>query len=256
MYATDEPSIAPTPARRSDGSATPDANAARARSMANAARQTVLRRVAPALKHDMVVNLQAVAMMAEMLNARIERGSVSTADLQSNISKLNRLAREAVMGCVKVTSWIDAADEESVPLHQGIQECVGLLSASFNFRGFAIANEVTASEFEVCRHAVRNLLAASLITMADSAASACEFVVDADTTSGFAVVTVRSRPRQQQPAAPIPPATEAGPRPVVDWNEVQALAAAEGAEIARTDDGITLKLPRAVVTSPLQMAPV
>ena len=30
------------------------------RSMANAARQTVLRRVAPALKHDMVVHLQAV----------------------------------------------------------------------------------------------------------------------------------------------------------------------------------------------------
>ena len=55
----------------------------------------VLRRLAPSLKHDMVVNLQAVAMMAEMLNARIERGSVNPADLQSNISKLNRLAREA-----------------------------------------------------------------------------------------------------------------------------------------------------------------
>ena len=255
MYATDEPTLAMSALRRSESSAT-DPAAARARSMANAARQTVLRRIAPALKHDMVVHLQAVAMMAEMLNARVDRGSVSIADLQSNISKLNRLAREAVMGCVKVTSWIDAGDEESVALHQGIAECVGLLSASFNFRGFAIANEVSATEFEVCRHAVRNLLAASLITLADSAPSACEFVVEADTSSGSAVVTVSSRPRQQQPQVPIPPATDGGPRPVLDWTEVQALATVEDAEITRTDESITLKLPRAVVTSPLQMAPV
>jgi hypothetical protein len=236
--------------------AAPEPPADRPGSMANAARQAVLRRVAPALKHDMVVHLQALAMMAEMLNARIERGSVNSADLQSNISKLNRLAREAVQGCVKVTSWIDAGDEESVPLLQGVQETVGLLTASFNFRGFAIANEVGPTGFEVGRNAVRNLLAASLITLADSAAESCEFVVDAIVLGAQAVVTVRSRPRLDESLAPIPPARVTGPRTVLDWDEVLALAAVEKAELERHGDSILLKLPRALVTSPLQMAPV
>ena len=254
MFATEE-STERAAARKPANSAAEPA-ASRARSMANSARQTVLRRVAPALKHDMVVHLQALAMMAEMLNARVERGTVTPADMQSNISKLNRLAREAVMGCLKVTSWIESHDDESLALHTGVQECVGLLSASFNFRGFAIANEVGETDFEVCRHALRTLLAAALITLADSAATACEFVVESEIEGGFAVLSIHGRARQQQPEAALPPATDAVPRPLIDWAEVQALAGVERAQITRGDDGITLRLPRAVVTSPLQMAPV
>jgi hypothetical protein len=233
-----------------------DSEAARSRSMANSARQTVLKRVAPALKHDMVVHLQAVAMLAEMLNARIERGNVGATDLQSNISKLNRLAREAVMGCLKVTSWIESPDEEAVALHEGVQEISGLLAASFNFRGFAIVNEVQSTDFEVCRHAVRNLLAAALVTLADGAPLPCELAIASEIGASHATLSVSCRPRARDPEATIPPASDTGPRPLVDWAEVQALAQAEGADLARTPERITIRLPRAIVTSPLQMAPV
>ncbi|MBI5278587.1 MAG: hypothetical protein HY854_19285 [Burkholderiales bacterium] len=248
MFATEEPVIAIQ--------ADDDAKAARRRSMANAARQTVLRRVAPALRHDMVVGLQAVAMMAEMLNARIERGSVNPTDLQSSVSKLNRLARDAVAGCLKVTSWIDAGDEESVALQQGVTECVTLLAASFNFRGFALLNEVEPTGFEVCRNAVRSLLAASLVMLADSAPAACEIVVTGEVRGSDAVLRLTMRPRQQQPDASMPPATDATPRPLLDWDELQALADAEDATLERAADGLALTLPRALITSPLQMAPV
>lgn len=226
------------------------------RSMANSARHTVLRRLAPALKHDMVVNLQAVAMMAEMLNARIERGSVAAADLQSNISKLNRLAREAVASCLKVTSWIEASGDEAIELHQGVEECVRLLAASFNFRGFALSSEVAETGFEVRRDALRCLLAASLLALADTAAAACELVVEGEVEAGEALLTVRCRPRELPPGAPIPPASDAQPRPLVEWDEVRALAQAEAVALERGDGVVRMRLPRAVVTSPLQMAPV
>ena len=226
------------------------------RSLANAARQTVLRRIAPALKHDMVVNLQAVSMMAEMLNARVERGSVTPADLQANISKLNRLAREAVRACLKVTTWIETPDDESVPLHEGVQECVNLLTASFNFRGFSLASDVAETDFEVCRHTVRNLLSAALLSLSDASASPCELLIEAEPDGNHALLSVSCRPRQHQPQTPIPPATDSGPRAPLEWNEVLALAQAEGAEIVRSSHGLKMRLPRAVVTSPLQMAPV
>ena len=118
----------------------------------------MLRRLAPALKHDMVVNLQAVAMMAEVLNARLERGPDNPADLQKSISKINRLARDAVMTCLNVAAWIEPGEDEGIRLREGVEECVALLAGNFNFRGFSIANEVAGCDFEVSREALRNLL--------------------------------------------------------------------------------------------------
>ncbi|HVZ45084.1 MAG TPA: hypothetical protein VHA82_14835 [Ramlibacter sp.] len=224
--------------------------------MANAAEQAVLRRVAPALKHDMVVHLQAAAMLAEMLNARVERGLLNPQDLQANLGKLNRLAREAVAGCLKVINWIDCPPEESVAVHEGVRECAGLLAASFNFRGFTIVDDVASTEFEVGRRALRHLLAASLLTLADEARDTGELVIESEIGASHAVVSVRWQARPRDPDSTIPPASGTAPRQLVDWSEVQALAAAEGTEVTRTPERIAIRLPRAVVTSPLQMAPV
>ena len=118
------------------------ASGRRPRTNAEAARYGVLRRLAPALKHDMVVNLQAVAMMAEVLSARLEKGSPTVAEFEASISKMNRLARDAVMTSLKVAAWISPSEEETVRLRDGVDECVALLRSSFNFRGCTLANEV------------------------------------------------------------------------------------------------------------------
>lgn len=254
MQATEESTQ--TAIRKPDAAPT-DAAGKRSLGMANAARQVVLRRVAPALRHDMVVNLQALAMLAEMLNARAERGTVTPADLQANLSKLNRLSRQAVAKCLDVASWMEVTDEQSIGVQEGVQEVVGLLAASFNFRGFGLQERTEAMSFEVTRHTMRSLLAASLIAIADRAARPCNLVVRARVEGSEAVVTIAIEEREDQPEAEMPPATHAAPRPNVEWDEVQALARAESATAEWLDDGsITLRMPRAVVTSPLQMAPV
>ena len=228
----------------------------RPRTNAEAARYSVLRRLAPALKHDMVVNLQAVAMMAEVLNARLERGTPDPAELEANISKMNRLAREAVMTCLKVAAWIEPAEDETTRLHEGVQECVDLLRSSFNFRGHGLVNDVPASEFEVSRVALRNLLAASLISLGDGASGPSDFTASAEVSPGFAVLTVRGVPRPDDDGLgeDMLPATTS--YRALDWNDVQALALAEGVELFRTQDQIVMRIPRMVATTPLGIAPV
>jgi hypothetical protein len=222
------------------------------RAGAEAARYGVLRRLGPVLKHDMVVNLQAISMMAEVLNARIERSSPSPADFQANISKLNRLARDAVASCLKVSTWIEPGEEQGVRLSEGVDECMALLNGNFNFRGFTVSREVTDGEFQVWRIALRNLLVASLITLTDAASGPCEVRVKAAARDGFAEITVTVRPREEPVDAM---AFEPGYRSL-DWSDVQALAAAESVELVRGPDQITMRLPRAVATAPLQIAPV
>jgi hypothetical protein len=219
---------------------------------AEAARYGVLRRLAPALKHDMVVNLQAISMMAEVLNARLERGSTAATDFQSSISKLNRLARDAVMNCLKVAAWIEPGEDEGVRLAEGIEDCLALLATNFNFRGFLLVKEVPDSDFEVWRVTLRNLLMASLIAMTDAAAGPCEVRVNAAIQGGFAEISIRLSPRQDEfEALPFGPSYRQ-----LDWNDVQALATAESVELVRAPDQIVMRMPRAVPTAPLRIAPV
>ena len=223
----------------------------RSRASAEAARYAVLRRLAPALKHDMVVNLQAVAMMAEVLNARLERGSPTPADFQASISKLNRLAREAVMNCLKVASWIQPVEDEGIRLDQGVEECMALLASNFNFRGFTVDKEVPDSEFQVSRVALRHLLTAALITLTDAIAGPCEVRVKAEVIAGFAELSVRVSPRKDVEGLPFEPGYRQ-----LEWADVQALATVESVELVRSTDHIVIRMPRAVATAPLQIAPV
>lgn len=224
----------------------------RPRSGAEAARYSVLRRLAPALKHDMVVNLQAVAMMAEVLNARLERGLSNPNELQKSVSKINRLAREAVMTCLDVAAWIEPGEDEGIRLREGVDECVGLLAGNFNFRGFGISNEVPDVDFEVSREALRNLLSGCLITLTDAAPSQADVLVKAEVSAGFAVVTVRCDAKESDLEA-MPFAVSYRP---LDWADVQALAVAESVELFRTADQIVMRIPRAVASTPLQIVPV
>lgn len=222
------------------------------RSGAEAARYSVLRRLAPALKHDMVVNLQAVAMMAEVLNARLERGLTNPNEFQKSVSKINRLAREAVMTCLDVAAWIEPGEDEGIRLREGVDECVGLLAGNFNFRGFSISNDVPQVEFEVSREALRNLLSASLITLTDVATTPAEVLIKAEVSAGFAVLTIRCEARDSDPDA-VPFAVSYRQ---LDWSDVQALAVAESVELFRTVDQIVMRMPRAVANSALQIVPV
>ena len=239
----------------SSAASSPSAGGRRPRTSAEAARYGVLRRIAPALKHDMVVNLQAVAMMAEVLNARLERGVPSPAEFEASVSKMNRLAREGVAACLKVAAWISPSEDETVRLHEGVDDCVALLRSSFNFRGCSLANEVPESEFEVSRVALRHLVAASLLSLADAAGGPSELVITAEISPGFAVLTIRCAARTDDGLGVDAIAAEPGYR-AVDWADVQALALADGIELFRTQDQIAMRIPRMVASGPLQIAPL
>jgi hypothetical protein len=240
-----------SPEARAPESALAVPSAKRSRAGAEAARYGVLRRLGPALKHDMVVNLQAIAMLAEVLNARLDRGSPDPADFQSSIAKLNRLARDAVASCLKVAAWLEPGEDEGIKLCDGVNECLQLLASNFNFRGFLVEVDCADAPFQVSRVVLRNLLIASLITLTDAAGGPSRVDVQADIEGSTAILTVRISPREDDyEGLPYEPSYRQ-----LDWADVQALALAEGVALDRGPDHISLRMPRQVPTAPLQIAP-
>ncbi|MBC5783139.1 hypothetical protein H8N03_09305 [Ramlibacter sp. USB13] len=229
-----------------------DASPQRQRSLARAAQHDILRRLTPPLRHDMVVHLQSLGMMAEALSARMERGAVASDDLAGSVSKLNRLSRQAVARCLEVCTWMEPAEDDTITLREGATEIVRLLSTSLNFRGFDLRMELGDGEFDVSRSALRFLLAAAILTLTDAAPAPGEVAVRTEQSSSHGVIAVEYQP---QPQGTFTQLHEAGDAPL-SWVEVQALAQEHGVELLRSGQAIILRLPRAVITTPLTMVPV
>jgi hypothetical protein len=223
----------------------------RLRSLARAAQHDILRRLTPALRHDMVVHLQSLGLMAEALNARIERRAVAADDIASSVSRLNRLSRQAAARCLEVCTWMDPGEDDTIVLRDGVSEVVQLLSTSLDFRGLALRTELGDGDFDVTRSALRFLLAAAILTLADAAPAPGEVVVRTEQSSRHGVVAVEYQP---QPEGNFTQLHEPGETPL-SWLEVQALATQHGVDLLRNGQAIILRLPRALVTTPLKMAP-
>jgi hypothetical protein len=241
------------PVATSETSAAVDASPQRLGSLARAAQHDILRRLTPQLRHDMVVHLQSLGMMAEALEARLERGQTGAEDLQLSMSKLNRLSRQAVARCLEVSTWMESAEDDTIPLREGVAEVVRLLSTTLNFRGFGLRAELGDGEFEVTRSALRYLLAAAILTLADAAPAPGEVTVRTEHSSTHGVIAVEYQPQPETGGFTQP--HESGGAPL-SWVELQALALQYGVELLRNGQAIILRLPRAVVTTPLAMAPV
>lgn len=228
----------------------------RPRSQADAVRYSVLRRLAPALKHDMVVHLQALSMLADVLSARLDKGALAPADVEAALGRMNRMAREAVQTCLRVAGWINPPEDETIRLRDGVEEGVALLRSGFSFRSLSLAVDVPDADFEVSRLALRFLVPASLMVLADGLRGPGELRVHADVAAGVAVLAIRVTPRASEDGS----ASEAAqPQPAdraLDWQDVATLAAAEQVELQRSDSQVILRLPRMLPAGPVQIAPV
>lgn len=221
-------------------------------SAAEAARYAVLRRLGPALKHDMVVNLQAVAMMTEVLGAKLERGVPTQTELQNSMARIHRLAREAVANCLRVVGWLEPAEDEAIGLREGVEECLALVRSNFNFRGFVLRTELPVNEFEVSRVLLRHLLLASLLHLTDQAPTGGEVSVRGEIAGGMVRLSLQLQPGRAD-AETLP--FEA-PYRQVEWSDLQALASADSAQLRREGDRILIRLPRMVATGPVGIAPL
>lgn len=251
MLTLDNPSPAQAEAQATPHSAA-GATPQRTRSLARAVQHDILRRLTPPLRHDMVVHLQSLGMVADALGARIERGAVAPEDVAGALSKLNRLSRQAVASCLATCTWMEPAEDDTIALRDGVSEVVRLLSTGLNFRGFDLRAEPGDGEFAVSRTALRFLLAAGLLTLTDAAPAPGDVVVRTEHASSHGVVAIEYLP---QPEGNFTQLHEAGETPL-SWVEVQALAMQHEVELLRHGQTIVLRLPRAVVTTPLKMVPV
>src|SRR6188472_1621956 len=92
---------------------------------AEAARYALLRRLAPSMRHHLVVNLQPIGMVYEVMDRRLRAPEPNLAEVHESAHKINGLARAALNSCLDVVTWLAPEDEVLTTAGEGVRECLG-----------------------------------------------------------------------------------------------------------------------------------
>ncbi|MFT4992636.1 MAG: hypothetical protein ACI9LD_001835, partial [Polaromonas sp.] len=130
---------------------------------AEAARYALLRRLAPAIRHHLVGELQPIGMIATMLDRRLQSDAPNLTHLRENSAALGQLSRTAASTSMNLMSWLAPKNAAVTPLDSGVLDCLSLLTTEFRFRGLAIVNDVTALPVQLNLMALRSVLPAALL---------------------------------------------------------------------------------------------
>jgi hypothetical protein len=195
---------------------------------AESARYALLRRLAPSMRHHLVVNLQPIGMIYEVMDRRLRAPQPDLGEVHESAQKINGFARAALDACLNVVTWVAPEDGAIVSAADGVRECLSLLATSLTFRGFALRNEADAAQGEVRRSAIRTVLTAALLHISDEMPPPAEIVLSARLDGRALVLTLNAKPAAgEQGFVPEPPYRK------LAWADVQALAASESVEVTR-----------------------
>jgi hypothetical protein len=195
---------------------------------AESARYALLRRLAPSMRHHLVVNLQPIGMIYEVMDRRLRAPQPDLGEVHESAQKINGFARAALDACLNVVTWVAPEDGAIVSAADGVRECLSLLATSLTFRGFALRNEADAAQGEVRRSAIRTVLTAALLHISDEMPPPAEIVLSARLDGRALVLTLNAKPAAgEQGFVPEPPYRK------LEWSDVQALAASESVEVTR-----------------------
>lgn len=202
------------------------------------ARYALLRRLAPSMRHHLVVNLQPIGMVYEIMDRRLRSPEPNLADVHEGAQKINNYSRAALASCLDVVTWLAPEDGARTTAAEGLRECLALVATSFTFRGFSLRDEFGDVRGEVQRAAFRNVVTGALMHLSDDHPPPAEIVLAAQARPGGLEVMLTVRKTEGDAGF----ATAPTYRPIT-WADVEALARADGVQLRREGDTVQITLP-------------
>ena len=201
------------------------------------------------MRHQMAGSFQPVAMMAAVIEKRLQAASPDLPALVKTSSNVRALATAATRSSLDLMGWIAPDPEARVPLDQAIQDVLHLVATELSFRGFKFVNRAEGVAIEVALHHVRGVLVAALLALTDAAASPANVLLTAGQEGEDMVVTIALTDVETAAAATaLSEEFHVGLATYrkIDWEDVQAMAAADGASFTQTATNVLLRLPFAL----------
>ena len=204
-----------------------------------AARYALMRRLLPAIRHNLAGTLQPIGMMSAMLERRIKAAAPDMAQLAKNTQALTTLSREAAATSLNLMTWLAPRDNELIAVNSAIEESLGLMATELSFRGFSLDNQTTEAVAKLPKGMLRSVFTASLIALTDTVEHPAGVVLSVEGEAGdtrLRITIAAAGPNELVALGNRMPTYRS-----LQWADVQALADAEGVHIDYATDFVQLK---------------
>jgi len=208
---------------------------------ADGARYALLRRLAPALRHETVAPLQPLAMATSVLERRLRNPAPDLTQVHDTALRVASYSRAAVQSCLDLIEWLTPAPSPSVSLQTAVRSTLALLRGNLSLRGFTLREELQGVDTLVRHTGLRFVLPACLLGLTDSAGSPAEVTLRARDAGSQLHLVLALQPTTGAAGIDEPPSY----RPLHP-DEIALLARGEGIDLQRQGDTLQLTLTRAV----------
>jgi len=196
---------------------------------AEAAQYALLCRISPALRHQLVGQLQPIGLTAALADRQLGSDRLNLASARNSISKIQLQAREAIGSAIATLAWLTGEEPASVALKAGVDMCITLVRSDCEMRGITISSQIAEMDVAVSQRALRIVLTAVLIGMVDMLPHLhrieLRFAISGKTVEIHFDLHFTDATQEHSAV------TERRP---LRWDDVEALADHEGVEVFRT----------------------
>ena len=211
--------------------------------LAEAARYALMRRLLPAIRHNLAGTLQPIGMISAMLERRLKGATPDMAQLVKNSQALTTLSREAASTSLNLMTWLAPKDNELIAVSSAVEEALGLMATELSFRGFSLDNQTTQAAVKLPKGMLRSVLTASLIALTDAFETPASVVVSVQGEGGD--IRLRISLTAIAPNELLNGGNQMPTYRALQWADVQALAEAENVGVEQGADFVQLNDARA-----------
>ena len=201
----------------------------------DAARHRLLRRLAPALRHDLLGALQVPEFMLGMIEKRLRSANPDLFNIREDVALLRIASDKALSSSMSVMSWIEPDGAQTADVDTAVFDCLAMLSSPLKLRGFNLVNDVVGINGRLSVTAVRQVLSAALIALSDQSEAPAALLVEAQAMPGHIELSIFLCPTDKAPT--FFGAKEDRP---LGWHDVEALARAQSVQLTLTPIGMHL----------------
>lgn len=216
---------------------------------AESACYTVLRRVAPVLRHEVAGLMQPVRLLVTVLERRLAVPDFNLNAAQENIASIGQLTKQAVAGYNNAIAWLSMDDNIQIDLSTGIDELIKILAFELDSAMLGVLNEIPKNMLSVSQRFLRTLLAGIVLAFCDERKDHCRLRIvfiqdshDQDQDLLHAGVLFLSTELEAKIDSGIKE-NSIEPDRRVDWDDVGALAQLSNLTLCRGPGWLYIKIP-------------
>ena len=204
---------------------------------ADAIRYAVLRKLASAIRHSLMGDLQTIQFSAELAARMIDSGTGGP-KLDECIKMLPDQTRAAVNSCRAMIEWLRPDEKAVTTVDETLRQCLKVAGDDWTLRGIEASTDVRTGDVRVSKPVLREMLVTSLLTLADTHPGPIDIAIVAEADGDEVVVSLSAKQAERKTQFPALTLYRA-----LTYDDVMTIGSAVRAPCSCDDGTISFRLP-------------